>query len=283
MNILILPNFKKKQCLSVSQQAVHMLQKGGAKVFAFPEAAERLDRSVHPIQKEQLDLGIDFAVVIGGDGSIIRAAKLLLSFEIPLIGINLGTLGFLADIQTDRLEDLLPLLNGKYEVQECTTLEVHIQNDVKDISFTAINDVVICKNALSGIIDFKISCSGVETARFPADGVVVSTAVGSTAYAMSAGGALIHPDVKAFSITPICAHSLFARPMIVPEAEVVRVQTNANEQQRRVFVIADGNESAQITSQDVVSVFRHPKRARFVKPCAQRYYTAINEKLMDRS
>ena len=162
------------------------------------------------------------------------------------------------------------------------TLQAIITRNDKETKFTAINDIIILKNAPSGILDIDILCSGIETARYKADGVILSTASGSTAYAMSAGGPIIHPSVKAINLTPICAHSLLSRPIILPEFENITVKTNANNQEKRAYIVSDGINSIELNQNDDINVSRYEKNIKFVNIEGKNYYSAINTKLMER-
>ncbi|MBQ8869387.1 MAG: NAD(+)/NADH kinase [Oscillospiraceae bacterium] len=283
MKALLLPNFQKKDCLEIIQSIIVALQKDSVEVYVLEDIRDKItDSSVKSISSDKLYGNIDFAVTIGGDGTIIRAAYLLLEFEIPIIGVNLGTLGFLTGIEKDELNLLHKIAQGKYSIEERLVLKVDIENKDGKTSFNAINDVIICKNAFSGIIDIDVNCGGIETAHYRADGIILSTASGSTAYAMSAGGPIMHPSVKAISLTPICAHSLLSRTIILPENETVTVKTNANLDKKTACVVADGLCSQQITENDKITINRYHKNVKFICLEGKNYYSAINQKLMER-
>lgn len=282
MKVLLIPNFQKENCEKISLDVIKILNGGNAEIFALYESKPYIkSESVAFISPESLSSDFDFALTIGGDGTIIKASNLLLEHEIPIIGVNLGTLGFLTGIETDELNLISDILCGKYVIDERTTLKVEIEHsDGKITRFTAINDIVISKNAFSGIIDIDVKCNGVETAKYRGDGIIFSTASGSTAYAMSAGGPIMHPDVKAITITPICAHSLFARTIILPENEQITVKTNAESVKRKVFVVADGLGSVDIDEGDVIKISKYDKNIKFIQINGKSFYSSVNRKLM---
>ena len=282
MKVLLIPNFQKNDCERVTFDVIKILKQSNAEIFAFYESKPYVKcESVAFISPENLSPDIDFAITIGGDGTIIEASNLLLEHEIPIIGVNLGTLGFLAGIEKDELNLIYDILGGKYFIDERTTLKAEIEHlNGRITQFTAINDIVISKNAFSGIIDIDVECNGVETAKYRADGVIFSTASGSTAYAMSAGGPIMHPDVKAITLTPICAHSLFARTIILPESERIIVKTNAEAVKRKVFVVADGLKSLDISEGDVIKISKYSKNAKFIRISEKNFYSSVNNKLM---
>ncbi len=282
MKVLLIPNFQKDGCEKITLDVIRILKEGNAEIFALYESKLYIkSESVAFISPENLSSDIEFAITIGGDGTIIEAANLLLEHEIPIIGVNLGTLGFLAGIETNELNLIYDILCGKYSIDERTTLKAEIEhsNGMKT-QFTAINDIVISKNAFSGIIDIDVECNGVETAKYRADGVIFSTASGSTAYAMSAGGPIMNPDVKAIALTPICAHSLFARTIILPENEQITVKTNAESIKRKVFVVADGLNSVDIEKGDVIKISKYDKNIKFIRISEKSFYSSVNSKLM---
>ncbi len=285
MKALLLPNFQKQNCQKIIDEAVSILKSEGVEILCFETDIDKLNElGICSITKQDIAKeNIDFALTIGGDGTIIRAANLLLEQDIPIIGINLGTLGFLAGIEKDELELLRDVVKGNYKIDERTTLHISVKHpDKTEVEFTAINDIVICKNAISGIIDLNISCGGIKTAHYRADGVIISTASGSTAYAMAAGGPIMHPGVKGISITPICAHSLHARTIVLPEYEVININTDANSKRIKAFVVADGISSEEITEDDVIEIKRYEKNVKFISLNGKSFYSSIDNKLMER-
>ncbi|MBE6788222.1 MAG: NAD(+)/NADH kinase [Ruminococcaceae bacterium] len=283
MKVLLLPNFQKEECGSITCKVIEELAKDNVEILALSEVRAFFDDSrVRFVSSERLEKDISFAVAIGGDGTIIKSANLLLEYDIPLIGVNLGTLGFLATIEKDEIDLLHKITSGEYKLEERLTLQVSIGHKDRVKKFTAVNDIIICKNAFSGILDIDICCADIKTANYRADGIIISTASGSTAYAMSAGGPIMHPSVKAITITPICAHSLLSRPIILPEFENISVKTNANLNKKQAFVVADGINSEQITQHDEITVSRYEKNIKFICVEGKSYYSAINKKLMER-
>lgn len=282
MKVLLIPNFQKISCEKVTLDVIRILKEGNAEIFALYESKSHIkSESVAFISPENLSSDIDFAITIGGDGTIIEAANLLLEHEIPIIGVNLGTLGFLAGIEIDEINLIYDILRGKYNIDERTTLKAEIEHiNGEKTRFTAINDIVISKNAFSGIIDIDVECNGVETAKYRADGIIFSTASGSTAYAMSAGGPIMNPGVKAIALTPICAHSLFARTIILPENEQITVKTNAESVKRKVFVVADGLNSIDIEKGDIIKISKYNKNIKFIRNSEKSFYSSVNNKLM---
>lgn len=283
MNILIFPNPKKAECIDVVKDVISTIfSVGDNKIFAFAKNKKIIGNTNITYINDISEHSIDFALTIGGDGTIIRAANILIDYDIPILGINLGTLGFLANIEKNEIELLENVLNGEYSIEERMSLSVKIEHRDSSVTYNAINDIVICKNAFSGIIDLNVYCSEIPTAHYRGDGIIVSTPSGSTAYAMSAGGPIIHPSVKSISLTPICAHSILSRTIILPEHETIKIKTNANSSRKKVFVVADGLISEEIGENDIVEIKRNDKNIKFLCLKEKNYYSAINNKLMER-
>lgn len=285
MRVLLLPNFQKEDCGEIVCRAIDILKSENVEIFSLEKYKQQLaNYAVDFVSEKQIfSKKIDFALTVGGDGTIIRAANIILEYDIPIIGINLGTLGFLAGIEKNELHLLKDIVNGNYKIDERTTLSVTVtHSNGKKRSFVAVNDMVISRNALSRIIDISVACGGIKTAHYRADGVIVSTASGSTAYAMAAGGPIVHPSVKGISITPICAHSLYARTLLLPDYESITINTNANSDTIKAFIVADGISSEEITKDDVVEIKRHDKNLKFIQLKGKNFYSAIDKKLMEK-
>ncbi len=285
MRVLLLPNFQKEDCDEIVRQAVDILRRENVEIISPEKYKEQLSKyEIDFACDEQIfSKKIDFALTIGGDGTIIRAAIIVLEYDIPIIGINLGTLGFLAGIEKNELHLLTDIVKGDYAIDERTTLSVTVTHkDGSKHNFVAVNDMVISRNALSRIIDINISCGGIKTAHYRADGIIVSTASGSTAYAMAAGGPIVHPSVKGISITPICAHSLYARTLLLPDYENITIYTNANSDTIKAFMVADGISSEEINKDDVVEIKRHDKTLKFILLKGKSFYSSIDKKLMEK-
>ena len=281
MNVLLIPNTQKDGIKSIVFKVISVLEKNNANIFIQPKDEAFFSDKAFDIADKSNYSSIDFAVVVGGDGTIIQAANMLLEYDVPILGVNFGTLGFLAAIEISEIDSIQKVFDNNYIIDERMTLKVDIchQDSVK--SFTAINDVVVCKNAITGILGLDIECGNIQTYKYRGDGAIISTPSGSTAYAMSAGGPIMHPSVKAIAITPVCAHSLRARTIILPENEIICVKTNADSVHKRAFVVADGINSEELFENDKVYIKRYDKNIKFISLDSKQYYSAINSKLME--
>jgi len=282
MKILLIPNTQKEKAINIAKSVYNILIDKSVNLFAFSDCKAYFSEfNITFINKSDNLNNIDIAFIIGGDGTIIEAANILLKYEIPLFGINCGTLGFLAAIESNELERINDVIQGNYLIEERIALKTTIHSKQDNTNFLAINDVVISKNTITGILDIDVNCSNIKTAHYRGDGVIVSTPSGSTAYAMSAGGPIMHPYVKAIAITPICAHSLQARTMVLPENEIITIKTNAGLVNKSAYVVADGKKYKELQDGDIVEISRYNKNIKFVTLNTNNYYFNVNNKLME--
>lgn len=282
MKILLIPNTKKENAIIVAKRVCKILSSRSIDIYAFSDCSSFFpEQNIIFINNFEKLNNIDIAFVIGGDGTIIGAANRLLEADIPIFGINCGTLGFLASIESSELDKINNVLDGKYIIEERVVLKASIYSGKDSKSFLAINDVVISKNTVTGILDIDVNCSNIRTAHYRGDGVIISTPSGSTAYAMSAGGPIMHPYVKAIAITPICAHSLQARTMVLPENEIISIKTNAGSVNKSAYVVVDGKKFKELQDRDVVEIVRYDKNVKFVTLNTNNYYYNVNKKLME--
>ena len=221
----------------------------------------------------------DALVVLGGDGTLLAASRLL-DKAIPVLGVNFGSLGFLTEIT---LADLYPalegVLEGRYEHEERRLLRAVVHRQGRpDTTSDVLNDVVITKAGPSRIIELDLSVDGQFVSSFRADGIIVSSPTGSTAYNLAAGGPILHPTLPAVVITPICPHMLTNRPLVVGDEARVEVRLRAG-RDVEVYAALDGQETFAFTDGDHVAVTGSPRRLKLVKPPGRDYYEVLRTKL----
>ncbi len=222
----------------------------------------------------------DIAVILGGDGTLISVCRHPSKNSPRIIGVNLGTLGFLTEISIDELKDtLVNTINDKTKLEERKILEATILKTGQEAQTTyAINDVVISKETIARIFPTKISIDNCFAANLKGDGVIVSSPSGSTAYSLAAGGTIVHPQVDAMLITPICAHSLTSRPLVVPGHAEIELEIGKAEDVRS-YLTVDGQEGYPLVSGDKVTVKTSKFAVRFVKSGNNSYYDILSSKL----
>ena len=214
--------------------------------------------------KFELGAPCDLVVVLGGDGTLLSVARRYAG-STPILGVNLGTLGYLSEVGREALYPaLLQLLAGRYSLEARTLLEsTLVRADGSRREYLALNDVVIAKTAPSRIIELELAVDGRIVSRYRADGIVVSTPTGSTAYNLSAGGPILHPQLPVTVLTPICPHTLTLRPLVLPDTSQIEIRLVTPSEM--VFLTVDGQEGEEIANGDVVTVRRHPHAVQLVR------------------
>ena len=226
----------------------------------------------------ELGKACDLAVVIGGDGTMLGFAREMARYGIPLLGINQGRLGFITDIPIERWrESLAPVLAGDYEVEPRTMLEGAVLRDGESIfSGLALNDVVVSRGGTAGMVELKIEVGEQFVANMRADGLIVASPTGSTAYALSAGGPILHPSIAGWLLVPIAPHTLSNRPIVLPDLGEVRMEILAG---RDASVNFDMQSLASLLHGDTITVRRSQHQVRFLHPKGWSYYATLRRKL----
>lgn len=226
----------------------------------------------------------DLVISLGGDGTLLRAARMVIGMDVPVAGVNMGNLGFLTSVAASRIEKDVPrILSGQLRVEQRRTLEACVvrDGDVRGETAMALNDVVIHKSGVARVTRLDLWVRGDEwedeIGSFSGDGVVVSTPTGSTAYSMSAGGPIIVPELDCFLVTPICPHTLAVRPLVVPGGEEIRIA--ALERGEPLFMTLDGQEGRPLADGDEVVVKIGPARVPLVRLPEYSFFTTLRKKL----
>ncbi len=220
----------------------------------------------------------DLVVVLGGDGTLLSVARTLKP-GVPILGVNLGNLGFLTEINRVELYPaLVQVLAGQFRVEERSLFEVELQrNGGAPVSYRVLNDAVITKSALARIIELTLKVDGHLIARFRSDGLIISTPTGSTAYNLSAGGPIVNPLLPVAVLTPICPHALSMRPIVVPDAGPIEVTLET--QREEVYLTLDGQEGTSLGYRDTVHVTRSATPVRLAKVSGRSFYRSLRGKL----
>ncbi len=235
-----------------------------------PYAAMSLDEMVKTM---------DLAVVIGGDGTMLNIARTLAPHQIPLVGVNQGRLGFLTDLSLENMQDsMAAMLQGYYVTEERLLLSARVlRRDIEVFSGLAFNEVVVHRNHVSSMVEFEVRIDGEYLYNQRADGLIVSTPTGSTAYALSAGGPILHPSLDVLALVPICPHSLSNRPIIVKSSSVLEILMHRTGDIR---VRYDSHTNYDLQLHDKIIVTRHPEPVCLLHPLGHSYYNTLREKLL---
>jgi NAD+ kinase len=235
-------------------------------------------RGVHGPPSFQPGASCDMVVVLGGDGTLLSVARNL-PWSVPILGINLGYLGFLTEVGRGELYPaMVHVLEGRFVIEERSLFDVELlRADGRRSHYRVLNDAVVTKSALSRIIELTLQVDGHLIARFRADGLIISTPTGSTAYNLSAGGPIVNPLLPVAVLTPICPHALSLRPLVVPDVGPIEVTLET--QREEVFLTLDGQEGASLTYRDTVRVSRSAATVRLAKVSDRSFYDSLRGKL----
>ncbi|MBP7669523.1 MAG: NAD(+)/NADH kinase [Candidatus Eisenbacteria bacterium] len=273
------PNFGKRGSRAVFDKLVPWLTGEGCDVFVSEEVEGRLPEGVQRVPQQQLPERIHLLVVLGGDGTLLGAARMLFPHEVPVLGVNFGGLGFLTDVH---VRDLFPALEqtlrGDYSIERRMMLKISIlgRNDRPRATFFGLNDAVVRESG-HRLLDLTMSIGGTTVGRFRADGLVIATPTGSTAYSLSAGGPIVQPLLDTLIATPIAAHKLTLRPVVFPAYEKVRVTPETLGAEAHLIV--DGQVLLEIHPGEAVLVGRAEKDSCFVQLRKRSFYDVLREKL----
>jgi NAD+ kinase len=233
----------------------------------------------HALSRDALCEKIDILIVLGGDGTLLSAARALGGNRVPILAVNLGGLGFLTSVTLDELYPLLEhVLAGKHRTSERMMLDAEIlRNGQTAERQCALNDAVGNKGALARMLDFDVSVNGDAVGRYRADGIIVATPTGSTAYSLAAGGPIVDPDLDAFIITPICPHMLTNRPLVIPGTAKIELDFAAADDP--VYLTLDGQIGFELKANDRVVISKSSNRVALLRPPSKTYFEVLRSKL----
>ena len=229
----------------------------------------RLDREMH---------NADMVICFGGDGTILHMAKAATRRGIPILGVNIGTMGFMAELESTELDKLARIANDDFTIDNRMMLDVTVQRD-RDIIFhdICLNDVVVTKGAVARIVHLEVKCDGVQAMESGGDGVIVSTPTGSTAYSYSAGGPIVEPEARNILITPICAHEIGSRSIVASDKRVITVEMVRNAR-RNAYLSVDGGKAVRLSMGDVTTIKRSQLETKLVRLKDRSFYDVVNSK-----
>lgn len=282
MKIAIYPNVTKAGAGEILERVIKFASKHNIEILLPPKQAEFFyheELATENIEKERLDM----AISIGGDGTLLGLCRKLAKDGIPVCGINIGHLGFLADIEPSEIEaKLTKIINKQYKIEERLMLSAYIKRENKlNYIGSAINDVVVSKCGVSRMLHFGVAINDYMFTSYKADGLIISTPTGSTAYSLSAGGPIINPKVKGIILTPICPHSCFIRPMVIDDSERVKLNiiNIISMSKRSVNLTLDGQESVEIEPNDEIIIERAKFPAQIIRFEDKNFYQTFMNKL----
>jgi NAD+ kinase len=247
-------------------------------VYLDQSSTEHCPGAIRIASPEELVRQVDVVSVFGGDGTLLYAARLIGTSGVPILGINLGSLGFLTEVKISKMHEAFDvLLSGQYQLEERVLLEVEVLREGRVVGqYLALNDAVINKNALARIIELEVSVNSHPVLLTRADGLIVSTPTGSTAYSLAAGGPILYPILEAFIVAPICPHALTNRPLVIPDRHTVGVWLRRGSD---VMLTVDGQVGMPLLQQDCLRIRRAQSTLRLVMPFGNNFFELLREKL----
>ena len=259
--------------------AHHLLGKGYVVRVVADEALALAGEGVHTVLERELARDAGLIVAIGGDGTMLHAARMAATADVPLLGINRGRLGFLADVGPEQMiQSVDDALGGRCRAERRMLLAAHILADGQPIAALALNDVVVAKRETGRMVDVRTWVNGAYVNTHVGDGFIVATPTGSTAYALSCGGPIVHPSLDAVVLVPVCPHTLSDRPIVVPSASVVEIEL-ADRFESRAQVVCDGIVLCDLDPGVRLRIERAKVNATLLHPPGHDYYRILRSKL----
>lgn len=280
--VILTPNPYRDTNFNTVREAVSILKEAGMDVrVCLPFEVDKSYELPKDLKFSRLDRelpGAAMVVCFGGDGTILHMAKAATRHGIPILGVNIGTMGFMAELESSELAELAKLATEDYKIDKRMMLDVTVHRD-RDIIFhdICLNDAAITKGAIARIVHLNVRCDGTQAMELAGDGVIVSTPTGSTAYSLSAGGPIVEPDANSILITPICAHDVAARSLVVSEKRSITVEMSPNAR-RNAFLSVDGGKALRMNIGDVATIKKSPLVTKLVRLKDRSFYDVVNMK-----
>lgn len=280
--VILTPNPYRDKNFQTVRSALDVLKKTGVETrLCLPFEVDRSYELPRDLRFSRLDRELptaDAVICFGGDGTILHIAKAATRQGIPILGVNIGTMGFMAELESSELSMLAKLAKDEYTLDERMMLDVTVHRD-RDIIFhdIALNDVTITKGAVARIVHLAVRCDGVQAMECGGDGIILATPTGSTAYSLSAGGPIVEPEAHNILITPICAHEVGSRCMVASEKRVITVELTHNAR-RSAYLSADGGKALRLNMGDVATIRRSPLTTKLIRLKERSFYDVVNTK-----
>ena len=281
-NIILTPNPYRDKNFQTVRDAMAVLQNAGLNPkLCLPFDVDRSFDLPRDLRFSKLDRELPNAecvICFGGDGTILHMAKAATRRNVPILGVNIGTMGFMAELEATELDRLAQLARDEYTLDSRMMLDVTVQRD-RDIIFhdICLNDVVITKGAVARIVHLEVKCDGVQAMECGGDGIVIATPTGSTAYSLSAGGPIVEPEAKNIIITPICAHDVASRCIVASHKRIINVGLVRNAR-RNAFLSVDGGKALRLNMGDTVTVKKSNLETKLLRLKDRSFFDVVNAK-----
>ncbi len=283
--VILTPNPYRDRDFNTVRSAMKILQEAGVETrLCLPFEVDRSFNLPKDLRFQRLERELpnaDMIVCFGGDGTILHMSKAATRAGLPILGVNIGTMGFMAELESSELQQLKRLATGDYAIDKRMMLDVAVHRE-RDILYhdISLNDVVVTKGAVARIVHLTVSCDGVQAMVCGGDGVIIATPTGSTAYNLSAGGPIVEPEAHNILITPICAHDMVSRCMVASDKRVVTLALTKNTR-RNAFLSVDGGKSTRLNAGDTVTVQKSNLETKLIRLKDRSFYDVLNTKFRD--
>lgn len=280
--VILTPNPYRDKNFQTAREALRVLKESGMDVkVCLPFTVDKNYDLPKDISFSRLDRELPTASMVicfGGDGTILHMSKTATRHGIPVLGVNIGTMGFMAELESSEVSQLSKLATGDYTVMNRMMLDVTVLRD-RDIIFhdICLNDAVITKGAIARIIHTAVNCDGVQAMECGGDGVIIATPTGSTAYSLSAGGPIVEPEAHSILVTPICAHDVASRCIVASDKRVITVNMTRNARQN-AYLSVDGGKAVRINMGDLVTVRKSNLVTKLIRLKERSFYDVVNNK-----
>jgi NAD+ kinase len=280
-NITLTTNFHVTDKVEVAKQIIEKLRSYNINI-TLPSFAKNVFCDTDGLKFADADHlydGAEMVVVIGGDGSVLDCARRVSEGGIPILAINKGRLGYMTSLEVNELDRIENVIKGEYTIDTRSMLLIEVKNKDRTLYVSqGLNDVVVSNGSIARIVDLELYANGMKVGDYRADGLIVSTPTGSTAYSLSAGGPIMAPGVKAFCVTPICPHSFSSRPIVFPDDSVLEIK-NVCSREPNLFITVDGRINIRLGRYQTVRVTRSDYVARIVRVKENNFYSDLYKKL----
>lgn len=277
MRVLIGCNIRRDGSAELSAELGRLLRKSGFIPCVYgcdSEFADRIGADI--VESPKI---CSFIITVGGDGTILKWGKTAAEFDIPLLGVNMGRLGFMATIEPQEISSIPEILGGDFSVSRRILLECKVFREEREIfSERVLNDVILSRSSVSKLPEYVVNCGEAEVSRVRADGIIFSTPTGSTAYSLSAGGPILSPDMECIEFTALCPHTLFNRPMLFSDKQIITARVNHYQNSKATFSV-DGGSGIPLMEGDVLQIMRSRLSLGLIET-GSGFYGAIRNKLM---
>ena len=280
--VVLTPNPYRDKNFQTVRNAVAILEESGIetrlclpfevdKTFELPS-----DLAFYKLERELPNA--DLVICFGGDGTILHMAKAATKHSIPILGVNIGTMGFMAELESNEMEKLKQLAKGEYKIDRRMMLDVTVRRD-REVLYRDIclNDVVITKGAVARIVHLSVRCDGVQAMECGGDGIIVATPTGSTAYNLSAGGPIVEPEARSILVTPICAHDMVSRSIVTSDKRTISVALVRNAR-RNAFLSVDGGKAIRLNMGDITTIRKSNMETKLLRLKERSFFDVLNTK-----